>query len=89
MVKHNIAANRLTVEWLVKRMAWQAISDAVSNPARSRIHAAWTATRFDRQEARRRHLRYLFIMSGLKKRLNDDDLKLVYDKINYLICGRV
>ena len=87
IVDHVIPADRVNVEWLVRRMAWQAISDAVSHSERSLHHAKVTTIRFTLRERITRAVRYFQISNGLKKSLSDEDLELVYDTVNLLICG--
>ena len=85
-VDHLIPAARSTPEWLIRRVAWQAVSDAISKPDRARQQArrlareGTTRKRFD-------HAVNLFrFWRRYRRGLRDADYYLVYDLVTELLC---
>ena len=85
-VDHFIPADRANWDWMVRRIAWQTVSDAMSHPERAKKHAHYLATSGIFPLRLKRALAWLGFWRRRGRRLKDSDYFLIYDMINELLC---
>ena len=85
-VEHLIPAERCTVEWLVRRVAWQTVSDAISQPEAARDHARWLAAEQRPRKRLKRALAWFRFWRRYRQGLRDEDFGLIYDTLNEFLC---
>jgi glycosyltransferase involved in cell wall biosynthesis len=86
VVDHFIPADRANWDWIVRRIAWQTVSDAMSHPERARKHARYLATSRAFPRRLKRAMAWLGFWRRRGRRLKDSDYFLIYDMINELLC---
>lgn len=87
LVHHVIPPGRTTIDWVVRRIAWQAISDAVAHPQRSIAHARETSQQWGVFARALRALRFFTLSNRYKRSLSERDYMFIYDVVNQLLCG--
>lgn len=85
IVDHKIDPSRVNPEWLKRRIAWQAVSDALSHPQSSLQRATIVS---DRYKALSRFKRAFYFANLLnrKQRVDAADLDRIYNTVLLLLC---
>jgi len=85
VVDHRIDPSRFDPSWLKRRIAWQAVSDAISDPNLSREKAAMAAAAHKQRSYIRRAFRLANVFYS-RKHVEPDDMQEIYDMVLMLLC---
>ncbi len=86
-VGHVISALRCDPEWLRRRMAWQAVSDAISRPETVAKHVRFVKERDERARQKIRLFLWRLRKGPAKPASFDDELDRIYDVTLTTLCG--
>ncbi len=84
-VKHYIDPSRASADWLKRRIAWQAVSDAISRPQEALRRAEVASYRFDKYSKFGRGLYFADLLCR-RKGLSPIDFDRIYHAMLILLC---
>ena len=84
-VKHCIDPSRISADWLKRRIAWQAVSDAISRPQEALRRSEVASYRFDKYSKLGRSLFFADLLCR-RKDISAIDFDRIYHAILILLC---